>query len=124
LTADQFIAETEAVYAKYRPAERKYVQQWVAQYKGSLPHLFAEVLRSFSTRWGKPPGIAEFEQAAKEVRMNTGPPKYPALPPGADPAEEREKMTDGDAGEYFEQVWEKIREAAQGVTMEGESDAE
>lgn len=64
MTTAQFIKAAQGYYGEYRPAVRKLVEEWLERRSGRMRELiWAEVLKSFSNRWGKPPAVAELEDA-------------------------------------------------------------
>jgi hypothetical protein len=72
MTAKQFVNEVQAYYAPFEPAVAKYVWQWISRgwTEEARKLIFAELIRSFSTRWGKAPGVSELEEAWRRVQSN------------------------------------------------------
>ena len=110
-----------------RALERR-IDQWLSKYSDTeRGYIFAELLKSFSRRWGKAPGIAELEEAWSRVqelrkdelegledkaRENTRALTY-------DPAEER--IDDEEAENYFAQLKETLRSLGNAKRPEGVS---
>lgn len=70
MTVREFIAEVEACYGGYPTAMRGYVGSWLQKSCTVDPgKLFGHVLQSYSTRWGRPPGIVEFKESAKALQQ-------------------------------------------------------
>ena len=66
----QFMVKIGQYYGAYNNGQDEMIYEYlVANYlEKDLDELFASVLWTFSSRWGKPPGIAEFEIEAEKQR--------------------------------------------------------
>lgn len=123
MTVEQFMKETSGYYGQWDEFTGKYVMQWLRRYKGNLGQLFSELLKSFSNRWGKAPGIAELEEAAKIARDRkeraieyTG-----VLQLEADPVVERDSLTPPEERrENLRKVYETIGNAAKAKELSEE----
>jgi hypothetical protein len=64
LTVADAIKKLQAAYAEYHPEQRNAVAAWLSRLnEHQIGIVYAEVLRNYSWRWGKPPGPAELEEA-------------------------------------------------------------
>ena len=85
MTPKNFIDEVQSYYnGKYTPGQIKFISIWLNKKKDSaLPLIMAELFKQYSGRFKVLPGIAEFEEAAQEVkghRMHEIPQSTPLLP--------------------------------------------
>lgn len=66
----EFISEIESCYGEYNTAMRRHVAVWLAHNCGVDPAaLMTETLATYSTRWGRPPGIVEFRESLQAIRQ-------------------------------------------------------
>jgi len=72
MTINEFETEVQNYYSKpWNPAQKKAVSQWLSKKSEKIIGLvFAELLKSFSTRYKTAPVIAEFEEALKLVKKS------------------------------------------------------
>jgi len=69
LTPEQFISKIEGYYARYTDLQRKIVSTYIGPLSDqALDFMFAETVKSFETRWGRPPDVATFEGLREAVR--------------------------------------------------------
>lgn len=70
MNVDDFVTEIEACYGAYPTTMREYVGRWLRK-SCTLPpgRVFGHVLQTYSTRWGRPPGIVEFRDSIKQLQQ-------------------------------------------------------
>ena len=70
MTPAQFVSEIEGCFGAYPQAYKKYIAAWLVNLEGDqLQKVFDRVVTTYSSRWGKPPGIPEFDAARRAVRV-------------------------------------------------------
>ena len=120
MTTEEFLYEVQDYFGEYSPTQRKYVKIWLEQRTDTeRRQVFITLIKTISTQYRQVPDVATLiriyggltdEQKRERIL-------YPVLPPGTDPAEERERILNGDeAGAYFTQVWEELQKASQKKT--------
>lgn len=68
MTSIEFVRWVEGYYGKYPDGQKKDIWEYIDQLTpGYLDALKRAVMRDYSSKWGRPPDIAVFEEVKDEV---------------------------------------------------------
>jgi hypothetical protein len=68
MTTTNFVTLIESFYGEYKPLQRKIVQQWANDRSPEYQMALSQVMfETYTARYGIPPGIPEFNDAADDV---------------------------------------------------------